>query len=81
MTERSVGGGDGHPADDVLDESFETDLAGEARDLRDTSSGAVFAFVFALALIYFVLAAQFESFLHPFIILLALPLSVAYSAS
>jgi multidrug efflux pump len=63
-------------ADEVLDESFETDLAGEARDLRDASSGAVFAFVFALALIYFVLAAQFESFRDPLAIMLTVPLAL-----
>ncbi|HEX8312754.1 MAG TPA: efflux RND transporter permease subunit, partial [Chthoniobacteraceae bacterium] len=63
-------------AAEVLDESFETDLAGEARDLRDTSSGTVFAFVFALLLIYFVLAAQFESFRDPIAILLTVPLAL-----
>jgi multidrug efflux pump len=66
--------------DEVLDESFETDLAGEARDLRDTSSGALFAFVFALALIYFVLAAQFESFRDPLAIMLTVPLALVGAA-
>jgi multidrug efflux pump len=63
-------------AKDLLDETFNTDLAGEARDLRDTSSGTVFAFIFALVLIYFVLAAQFESFRDPFAILLTVPLAL-----
>jgi multidrug efflux pump len=63
-------------ASEVLDESFETDLSGEARDLRDTSSGTLFAFVFALLLIYFVLAAQFESFRDPIAILLTVPLAI-----
>jgi multidrug efflux pump len=63
-------------AKEVLDESFKTDLAGEARDLRDTSSGTVFAFVFALLLIFFVLAAQFESFRDPLGILLTVPLAL-----
>jgi multidrug efflux pump len=67
-------------AHEVLDESFETDLAGEARDLRDTSSGAVFAFLFALALIYFVLAAQFESFRDPLAIMLTVPLALVGAA-
>jgi multidrug efflux pump len=67
-------------AAEVLDESFETDLAGEARDLRDTSSGAVFAFLFALALIYFVLAAQFESFRDPLAIMLTVPLALVGAA-
>jgi multidrug efflux pump len=64
-------------ARDILDESFKTDLAGEARDLRDTSSGTVFAFLFALLLIYFVLAAQFESFRDPLSILFTVPLALA----
>jgi multidrug efflux pump len=63
-------------AREVLDASFETDLAGEARDLRDTASGTAFAFVFALLLIYFVLAAQFESFRDPLAILLTVPLAL-----
>lgn len=63
-------------AREVLDESFETDLAGEARDLRDTSSRTLFAFAFALALVYFVLAAQFESFRDPFVILFTVPLAL-----
>ncbi|MBA4147317.1 MAG: efflux RND transporter permease subunit [Verrucomicrobia bacterium] len=63
-------------AREVLDETFETDLAGEARDLRETASGTQFAFLFALALIYFVLAAQFESFRDPLAILLTVPLAL-----
>ncbi len=63
-------------AREVLDESFETDLAGEARDLRDTSSRTLFAFAFALALVYFVLAAQFESFRDPLVILFTVPLAL-----
>jgi len=67
-------------ADQVLDESFKTDLAGEARDLRETTSGAIFAFLFALALIYFVLAAQFESFRDPLAIMLTVPLALVGAA-
>lgn len=63
-------------AREILDESFKTDLAGEARDLRDTSSRTVFAFVFALLLIYFVLSAQFESFRDPLSILFTVPLAL-----
>jgi multidrug efflux pump len=63
-------------ARDVLDDTFRTDLAGEARDLRETGSGTIFAFFFALVLIYFVLSAQFESFLDPLAILLTVPLSL-----
>ncbi|GAB1487619.1 efflux RND transporter permease subunit [Opitutaceae bacterium] len=64
-------------ARETLDETFKTDLVGEARDLRDSSSGTSFAFVFALVLIYFVLAAQFESFRDPLAILLTVPLALA----
>ena len=64
-------------ARDTLDETFNTDLVGEARDLRDSSAGTSFAFIFALVLIYFVLAAQFESFRDPFAILLTVPLALA----
>ncbi len=63
-------------AKEVLDESFETDLAGDARDLRESSSGAAFTFIFALLLIYFVLSAQFESFRDPISILLTVPLAL-----
>lgn len=63
-------------ARELLDESFETDLAGEARDLRETSSRTLFAFAFALALVYFVLAAQFESFRDPLVILFTVPLAL-----
>ncbi|NLT72376.1 MAG: efflux RND transporter permease subunit [Verrucomicrobiaceae bacterium] len=64
-------------AREVLDESFETDLAGEARELRETSSRTLFAFLFALALIYFILAAQFESFRDPLVILFTVPLALS----
>jgi multidrug efflux pump len=63
-------------AREVLDERFETDLTGDARDLRDTAAGSQFAFVFALLLIYLVLAAQFESFRDPLAILLTVPLAI-----
>ncbi len=60
-----------------LPESITTDLAGQSRDFLDSSSSLLFAFVFALVLIYLVLAAQFESFRDPLIILLTVPLSIA----
>jgi len=62
-------------ADDVLDETFKTDLAGEARDFRDAAESLGFAFLLALVLVYLVLAAQFESFRDPVIILLTVPLA------
>ncbi len=61
----------------VLDDSFTTDLAGPSRDFSESSSNTLFAFVLALVLIYLVLAAQFESFVDPIIIMLTVPLALA----
>jgi multidrug efflux pump len=63
-------------AAEVLDDRFTTELAGQSRDFVDSSSSLVFLFLFALGLIYLVLAAQFESFRDPFIIMLAVPLAL-----
>jgi len=64
-------------ANRVLDESFQTALSGASRDYAESSSNIVFAFVLALLLIYLVLAAQFESFVDPFVIMLTVPLALA----
>ena len=64
-------------ADEVLDDSFSTDLGGESRDFQESSSNAMFAFGLALLLVYLILAAQFESFLDPVIIILTVPMAVA----
>jgi hydrophobe/amphiphile efflux-1 (HAE1) family protein len=61
----------------VLDESFHTDLSGQSRDFVESSSNISFAFILALLLIYLILAAQFESFREPFIIMLTVPLAIA----
>ncbi|MES2850716.1 MAG: efflux RND transporter permease subunit, partial [Bacteroidota bacterium] len=61
----------------LLDESFQTALSGPSRDYQESSSNIMFAFVLALILIYLVLAAQFESFIDPFIIMLTVPLALA----
>ncbi len=61
----------------TLPPTVSTDLAGQSRDFRDSAQSLAFAFAFALVLIYLVLAAQFESFVDPAIILLTVPLSVA----
>jgi len=61
----------------VLDDSFTTDLGGESRDFMESSSNTSFAFGLALLLIYLILAAQFESFIDPFIIILTVPMAVA----
>src|SRR3546814_5897200 len=64
-------------ADEVLDDSFSTDLGGESRDFKESSSNALFAFGLALLLVYLILAAPFESFLDPVIIILTVPMAVA----
>jgi multidrug efflux pump len=61
----------------VLDDSFTTDLSGESRDFRESSSNTLFAFGLALLLVYLILSAQFESFKDPIIIILTVPMAVA----
>ena len=61
----------------ILDNTFTTDLGGESRDFVESSSNTLFAFGLALLLIYLILAAQFESFVDPFIIILTVPMAVA----
>jgi hydrophobe/amphiphile efflux-1 (HAE1) family protein len=61
----------------TLDDSFATTLTGASRDFAESSSNILFAFLLALLLIYLVLAAQFESFIDPFIIMLTVPLALA----
>jgi len=61
----------------TLDASFQTALAGSARDYAESSSNIMFAFVLALILIYLVLSAQFESFVDPLGIMLTVPLALA----
>lgn len=60
----------------VLPAGFTTALAGQSRDYAESSSSLVFAFIFAIILIYLVLAAQFESLIDPFIILLTVPMAL-----
>ncbi|CAN5424282.1 efflux RND transporter permease subunit [soil metagenome] len=60
-----------------LDDSFETDFAGPSRDFVESSSNTSFAFILALTLIYLILAAQFESFRDPFVIMITVPLAMA----
>jgi hydrophobe/amphiphile efflux-1 (HAE1) family protein len=61
----------------VLDDSFTTDLGGESRDYVESSSNTLFAFGLALLLIFLILAAQFESFIDPLVIILTVPMAVA----
>jgi multidrug efflux pump len=61
---------------EVLDESFRTALAGDSKDFKESSSSLMFAFILALILIFLVLAAQFESFKDPFIVMMTVPLAL-----
>ncbi len=63
-------------AKETLDDTFRTALTGDSREFRESSSSLFFAFALALLLIYLILAAQFESFKDPFIIMLTVPLAV-----
>lgn len=64
-------------AEKHLDETFSTDLNGASRDFAESSSNTSFAFLLALVLVYLILAAQFESFIDPFVIMLTVPLALA----
>lgn len=61
----------------VLDESFSTALQGASKDFVESSSSLLFTFLLALILIYLTLAAQFESFRDPLIIMFTVPLAIA----
>jgi multidrug efflux pump len=63
-------------ADEVLPKGSSTALAGESRELEESGSSLYFAFVLALLVVFMVLASQFESLVHPFTVLLAVPLAV-----
>jgi multidrug efflux pump len=63
-------------AADVLDDTFRTSLAGDSKDFRESASSLMFAFILALVLIYLILAAQFESFKDPMVIMLTVPLAI-----
>ncbi|MFZ1750344.1 MAG: efflux RND transporter permease subunit, partial [Saprospiraceae bacterium] len=64
-------------AGEVLDDNFTTDLSGPSREFAESSSTLVFAFILALLLVYLILAAQFESFIDPLIIMFTVPLALA----
>jgi multidrug efflux pump len=63
-------------ADEVLPRGSSTALAGESRELEESGSALYFAFLLALVVVFMVLASQFESLIHPFTVLLAVPLAV-----
>ncbi len=62
-------------AAEVLPKSARTELAGESLEFRESGTTLLFTFALALGFIYLVLAAQFESFVSPFIIMLTVPLA------
>jgi multidrug efflux pump len=64
-------------AEEVLDESYTTSLDGASREFSESSSSIYMAFLIALAIIYLVLAAQFESFRDPLVIMFTVPLALA----
>jgi len=63
-------------AREVLPKGSSTALAGESRELDESGSSLYFAFLLALLVVFMVLASQFESLVHPFTVLLAVPLAV-----
>ncbi|HNW57107.1 MAG TPA: efflux RND transporter permease subunit [Bacteroidales bacterium] len=63
-------------ADEVLDDTFRTALAGDSKDFRESSSSLMFAFALAIVLIFLVLSAQFESFKDPLIVMMTVPLAL-----
>src|SRR6185436_17466517 len=63
-------------ASEVLPRGSSTALAGESRELEESGSALYFAFILALIVVFMVLASQFESLVHPFTVLLAVPLAV-----
>jgi multidrug efflux pump len=63
-------------ANEVLPKASSTALAGESRELEESGSSLYLAFLLALVVVFMVLASQFESLIHPFTVLLAVPLAV-----
>ncbi len=64
-------------ADQVFPQGFTSDYTGESRQFANQGSALVVTFFLSLLVIYLVLAAQFESWRDPFIILVSVPMSVA----
>ena len=64
-------------AEQTLGDDFRTALAGDSKEFRESSSSLIFAFLLAIVLIYLILAAQFESFKDPLVIMLTVPLAIA----
>ena len=64
-------------AAETLGDDFRTALTGDSKEFRESSSSLMFAFILAIVLIYLILAAQFESFKDPLVIMLTVPLAIA----
>ena len=64
-------------ASETLSGSFRTALSGESKEFRESSDSLMFAMILALLMIFLVLAAQFESFKDPFIVMITVPLALA----
>jgi multidrug efflux pump len=60
----------------VLPASFQTDYSGQSREFKQSGSSILLVFLLALGFIYLVLAAQFESFVDPVVIMVSVPLSL-----
>lgn len=63
-------------AKEVLDDTYRTALSGDSKDFQESSSSLMFAFILALILIFLVLAAQFESFKSPLVVMMTVPLAL-----
>ncbi|NUM72381.1 MAG: efflux RND transporter permease subunit, partial [Ignavibacteriaceae bacterium] len=64
-------------ASQVLDDTYQTALEGTSKEFVESSSSLIYTFMLALLLIYLILAAQFESFRDPLIIMFTVPLAIA----
>lgn len=64
-------------ADEVLDDTFSTTLSGVSKEFAESGSSLVFAFLLALVLVFLILAAQFESWVDPLVVMFTVPLALA----
>ncbi len=60
-----------------IPDAVSIDYKGESREFREAGGAVVFTFAMAFLVVYLVLAAQFESFIHPFVIMLSVPMAAA----
>jgi multidrug efflux pump len=62
---------------DILPEQAQVGFKGQSQDFRESGGGILFAFALGVVVVFLVLAAQFESWVHPFVIMLTVPLAMA----